>query len=122
VGYAQLAILPMMEGRSAERRIVNLAARLREPGARIADAEVMNLSSDGFMAVTDLPLETGASAWLKVAGLSPKCARVVWTEDGKIGFQFVEPLHPATLDLIVTISRKPIPKGHFGSQEHVQRR
>ena len=36
----QLAILPVGEGRSAERRIVNLAARLREPGASIAEAEV----------------------------------------------------------------------------------
>ena len=106
---AQLAILPVLDGRSAERRIVNLAARLREPGARIVDAEVMDLSTDGYMAVTDLELEAGASVWLKLPGLEPQNSRVVWTEDGKTGFQFATPLHPATLELVVrpTASRCP---------------
>lgn len=122
MGYAQLAILPLIEGRSVERRIVNLAARLREPGARIADADVMNMSTDGFMAVTELPLETGACVWLKVAGLEPQCSRVVWAENGKTGFQFTTPLHPATLELIVAVARKPIPKRHFGPQDHLPKR
>jgi hypothetical protein len=119
VGYAQLAILPLTDGRSSDRRIVNLAARLREPGARIADADVMNMSIDGFMAVTELPLEVGVSVWLKVAGFEPQNSRVVWSEDGKIGFQFANPLHPATLELLVAVSRKPIPKRHFGPQDHL---
>ena len=122
MGYAQLAILPLIEGRSAERRIVNLAARLREPGARIADADVQNLSIDGYMAVTDIQLEVGANVWLKVAGLEPQCSRVAWAENGKIGFQFATPLHPATLELIVAIARKPVPKRHFGPQDHLPRR
>jgi hypothetical protein len=111
----------LLEGRNAERRIVNLAARLREPGARIADAEVMNMSTDGFMAVTDLPLETGASVWLKLPGFEPQNSRVVWAEDGKIGFQFATPIHPATLELLVAISRKPVPKRHFGPQDNLPR-
>lgn len=122
MGYAQLAILPLIEGRSVERRIVNLAARLREPGARIADADVMNMSTDGFMAVTDLPLEVGANVWLKIAGLEPQSSRVVWAENGKTGFQFATPLHPATLELIVAVARKPVPKRHFGPQDHLPRR
>lgn len=118
---AQLAILPVVEGRSAERRIVNLAARLRDPGARIVDAEVMNLSTDGFMAETDLVLGTGTSVWLKLPGLEPQNSRVVWAEDGKTGFQFATPLHPATLELIVETDRKPIVKGHFGPQGGARR-
>ena len=118
----QLAILPVIDGRSAERRIVNLAARLREPGARIVDAEVLNLSTDGYMAVADLPLEIGASVWLKLPGLEPQNSRVVWTEDGKAGFEFMTPLHPATVDLVVQSSRKPLPKRHFGPQDHLERR
>ena len=113
---AQLAILPVPEGRSAERRIVNLAARLREPGARIADAEVIDLSTDGFKAETALALEPGATVWLKLPGLEPQNSRVVWAEDGKAGFQFAAPLHQATLDLLVSTARKPALKGHFGPQ------
>jgi len=116
VSYAQLAILPVKDGRSAERRIVNLAARLREPGARIIDVDVVNLSTDGFMAVADVALDVGANVWLKLPGLEPQNSRVVWTEDGKAGFQFAAPLHPATLELIVENGRKPLPKRHFGPQ------
>jgi hypothetical protein len=39
VTKGQLAILPVEEGRKAERRIVNLAARLREPGASVAEVD-----------------------------------------------------------------------------------
>lgn len=112
----QLAILPPTEGRSAERRIVNLAARLRDPGATLVDAEVKDLSTDGFMAETNLSLDTGAIVWLKLPGLEPQNSRVVWTEDGKIGCQFATPLHPLTLEMLVKASSKPKLKGHFGPQ------
>lgn len=122
MAHAQLAILPIVQGRNAERRIVNLAARLREPGARIVEAEVQNLSTDGFMAHTDLAMETGAIVWLKLPGLEPQASRVVWAEEGKVGFQFITPVHPATIELVVTMSRKPVPKRHFGPQDHLPQR
>ena len=112
----QLAILPVIEGRSAERRIVNLAARLREPGAQVSVAEVQDLSVTGFMARTDMPLQPGNNVWLKLPGLEPQNSRVVWFEDGKAGFEFATPLHPATLELLASSGRKPIPRGHFGAQ------
>ena len=112
----QLAILPVIEGRSAERRIVNLAARLREPGAQVSVAEVQDLSVTGFMARTDMPLEAGQLQPDVIAGLEPQNSRVVWFEDGKAGFEFATPLHPATLELLASSGRKPIPRGHFGAQ------
>lgn len=119
MAHAQLAILPVREGRNAERRIVNLAARLRDPGATLVDAEVRDLSIDGFMAETDLKLEPGATVWLKLPGLEPQNSKVIWAEDGKIGFQFATPIHPATLEMVVAMSRKPAPKRHFGPQDHL---
>ncbi len=118
---AQLAILPVIEGRQAERRIVNLAARLREPGATIVDAEVLNLSTDGFMAETDLELEPGASVWLKLPGLEPQNSRCAWAEEGKAGFQFATPLHPATVEMLAEVNRKPPVRGHFGAQNAPKR-
>lgn len=112
----QLAILPENDGRRAPRRIVNLNAHLSDPGATIADVEIINLSTDGFMAQGEISLEPGATVWLKIEGLEPQNCRVVWVEDGKAGFEFTTPLHPATLELVVTTTRKPIPKGHFGPQ------
>ena len=112
----QLAILPVPEGRSAERRIVNLAARLREPGATIVDAEVRDLSTDGFMAETALALDPGATVWLKLPGLEPQNSRVAWSEDGKVGCQFSTPLHPLTLEMLLKTGQRPTLKGHFGPQ------
>ncbi len=111
---AQLAIIPVAEGRKAERRIVNLAARLRDRGAKIIDIEVMNLSTDGFMARTPLPLEVGGYAWLKLTGLEPQNSRIAWIEEDKAGFEFVSPLHPATVQLVVAMGRKPATRNHFG--------
>ena len=117
----QLAILPVGDGRQAERRIVNLAARLREPGATIVDAEVVNLSVDGFMAETDLKLEPGANVWLKLPGLEPQNSRCVWVEDGKAGFQFATPLHAATVEMLAEANRRPPVRGHFGPQGQQKR-
>lgn len=111
---AQLAILPVMEGRQSERRIVNLAARLRDPGATVVEAEVLNLSTDGYMAETDLKLEPGVHVWLKLAGLEPQNSRCIWAEEGKAGFQFASPLHPATVEMLAEANRKPAVRGHFG--------
>ena len=110
---AQLAILPIPEGRKAERRIVNLAARLREPGASLVDIDILNLSTDGFMG-RGVSLDVDTYVWLKIAGLEPQACRVAWNEDGKAGFEFIHPLHSATVELLVLNNRKPLPKNHFG--------
>ncbi|WP_129792342.1 PilZ domain-containing protein [Sphingosinicella sp. CPCC 101087] len=112
----QLAILPTPEGRKAERRVVNLAARLRDPGARLTEIDVLNLSTGGFMAQGELGLEPGSHAWLKLPGLEPQNCKLVWIKDGKAGFEFANPLHPATLEMLTAAGRKPIPRGHFGPQ------
>ena len=111
---AHLAILPTPDGRRAERRIVNLAASLREPGASLAEAEVVNLSVTGFAVETEAQLEPGGHVWLKLPGLEAANSRVVWVEGGKAGFEFVTPLHPATLDIVAAAARKPAVKRHFG--------
>lgn len=110
----QLARLPAAEGRRAERRVVNLAASLREPGADIADAEVLNLSTDGFMAHCTLPLETGQTLFLKLPGMVAQKCRVVWIDEDKAGFEFTAPLHRALIDQLTSSERKPLPRGHFG--------
>lgn len=114
MAQAQLARFPSVEGRRSERRIVNLAASIREGDAIVAGAEVQNLSVDGFMAETDMALEAGATVWLKLSGQEPRKCEVKWVEDGKAGFAFATPLHPATLELIVSAGRKPLVRGHFG--------
>ncbi|HEX8366792.1 MAG TPA: PilZ domain-containing protein [Allosphingosinicella sp.] len=111
---AHLAILPTPDGRRAERRIVNLAASLREPGASMAEVEVLNLSVTGFAVESDMPIETGAHLWLKLPGLEALNSKVVWVEGRQAGFEFVTPLHPATLDAVTAATRPTVVKRHFG--------
>lgn len=110
---AQLAIIPVPNGRKAERRIVNLAARLRDPGARLIDVDIVDLSTDGFKA-QGAEIEPGAYVWLKLAGLEPQACRAVWNDDDKAGFEFLNPLHRATIELMVVTNRKAPLKNHFG--------
>lgn len=110
----QLAMLPSAEGRRAERRVVNLAASLREPGATITDAEVLNLSTDGYMAKSELSLEQGQAVYLKLPGMEALKSRVVWVEDGKAGFEFTTPLHRAIIDQLTVTERQAVPRNHFG--------
>lgn len=110
----QLAKLPAAEGRRTERRMVNLAASLREPGATVVDVEVLNLSVDGFLASSSLPLELGQYAYLKLPGLEAQKSLVMWVEGEKAGFQFAAPLHPSVLDQLVSAEKKTLPRNHFG--------
>jgi len=112
----QLAQLPVGEGRRAERRVVNLAASLREPGATLTDVEVHDLSADGFMVHTDMPLEVGASVWLKLAGMEAQKSTVIWVKDGKAGLQFAVPLHRGTIEQLTVTGRPQPRRNHFGPQ------
>ncbi len=112
----QLARLASAEGRRAERRVVNLAASLREPGAAVADVEVLNLSAEGYMATTSMDLEVGQHVFLKLPGFEAQKSLVVWVDGDKAGFQFSMPLHPADLDQLSAVARKGPPKNHFGAR------
>ena len=111
---AQLARLPAADGRRAERRVVNLAANLREPGASVVDAEIVELSIEGFKATSAMALEPGQFVWLKLAGLGALKSQAIWAEGGKAGFKFTASLHPADLEQLVSTERKAPPRGHFG--------
>jgi hypothetical protein len=101
----QVARLPV--GRGAERRVVNLAADLREEGSQLADVEVADLSTDGFMIHCPLDLAPGALVWLKLSGVAPMKAEVIWAQDGRAGCRFSTPLYPAILDLIIAGQARP---------------
>jgi hypothetical protein len=100
---AQLATLPALEGRRSERRVLNLAADLRENGGSVAEVEVANISQDGFLIQSHdgLALEVGSFAWLKLPGFEPLKSQVVRVAEGKLGGRFLTPLYPAVLELML---------------------
>jgi hypothetical protein len=87
--------------RKAERTPVELGAGLRQRGASGVTIEVLDLSTHGFRASTHLDLQTGTDVWLKLEGLEPLHARVAWMNGYLVGCEFVRPLHPAVLQMVV---------------------
>ena len=94
------------EGRRTERLTVEFGGGLRQRGASGVPVQIMDLSTDGFRAVTHLDLCTGTDVWLRLPGLEPCHARVVWSEGQSAGCAFVRALHPAVLEMIVVKAGK----------------
>ena len=97
----QLSTSPNDEARGAERKDLVVGAALRQRGAHAITVQVMDLSVTGFRAATHLTLENGSDIWMKLPGLESLHARVVWQRGHMIGCEFVRPLHPAVLEMLV---------------------
>ena len=103
---AELSTSPDCDGRRAARAEVVLGAGLRQRGAHAVTVQVVDLSVTGFRAATHLELMAGADIWLKLPGLESLHSRVVWAQGHWLGCEFVRPLHPAVLDMIVRNSSR----------------
>jgi hypothetical protein len=109
---AELTRLPAVDGRKAERRIVNMAAALRESGAVTTPIQVIDLSTGGFKAALPAPLDPQTEVWLKLPGFEAKRSRVIWCKDGEAGFEFESPLHPGELETVLAPPKR-LPKNIF---------
>ena len=98
---AELSTRPECDGRRAERADVVLGAGLRQRGAHAVTVQVLDLSVTGFRAATHLELLPGSDVWLKLPGLESLHGRVVWMNGHLMGCEFVRPLHPAVLSMVV---------------------
>jgi hypothetical protein len=110
---AELSQIPITDGRKAERRIVNLAAALREDGAKTSNVVVHDIAVGGFKAELSEEMEEGGEVWLKLPGFEAKRSRIVWTKGKEAGCEFETPLHPRELEQIVQPKPRKIVKGVF---------
>jgi hypothetical protein len=67
---------------------------LRALGSNGVDAQLINISSLGFMAKTNAEISPGSRVWLTLPGLSRVNALVVWAKGGKLGGEFAAPIDP----------------------------
>jgi hypothetical protein len=97
----EISTHPGFDGRRASRADVVLGAGLRQRGAHSVTVQIVDLSTDGFRAATHLQLFPDSDIWLKLPGIESLHARVVWMRGHLLGAQFVRPLHPAVLAMVV---------------------
>ena len=90
-----------LASRKAERVTLEMGAGLRQRGGTGVAIQIVDLSVDGFRASTHLQLEKGGDVWLRLPGLEPYHAKVMWSKGNFIGCAFERPLHPAVLEMIV---------------------
>lgn len=105
---AELSVLPGHDARRAPRRIVNLAAALREEGAVTSAVRISDISIGGCRVEADNEMQAGAEVWLKMPGLETKRSRIAWANGRTCGCEFDIPLHPAEIDIL--IPPKPVRK------------
>jgi hypothetical protein len=89
------------KARKAARAQVEIGAGLRQRGAGAVTIQILDLSTHGFRASTHLELQVGTEVWLKLPNLEAWHARVAWMNGHLVGCEFLRPLHPAVLDMIV---------------------
>ena len=104
---AELSTSPSKRARLAERVDVEFGAALRQRGASGVSVQIVDLSTNGFRVATHLELPAGTDVWLRLPGLEPCHARSVWSHGHYVGCEFVRPLHPAVLQMVV---RKTSPR------------
>ena len=65
-------------------------------------AQILDLSQHGLRLAGMERLRIGESVWITLPGLPPRQAKVVWTDRFEAGCVFVEPLHAAVFDAILS--------------------
>ena len=111
---AELAILPAAEQRSATRRIIDFGAFIREEDAVALKVRCRDISTSGCRIEGAPDLVPEAEIWIKISGLTPLKARVVWVGEQDAGCEFSEPLHPQVIEQLL-IPYRTIVKGSFGA-------
>lgn len=96
----RLATLSIRAKRAEPRRIVNLAARLKDRGTTFADVCVEDISTKGCKFTPIGAAELGDGVWLKLPGLEPIPGRIAWIDGSDGGCAFGRELHESDLDLL----------------------
>jgi hypothetical protein len=84
--------------RRAERTSIDGRARFREAGSNPFDAELFDLSANGFRMFTFSRQAIGKHIWVNLPGLQPMEAVVRRQDGNNYGCEFTNPLHPSVAD------------------------
>lgn len=91
-------VSPLVDLRTARRRVVNFRAYVRESHAPVLTVEVTNLSTDGCHFLSGKAFETRTRLWIKIDGLGARQARVIWRSGGRVGCEFLSPIETTVID------------------------
>ncbi len=65
---------------------------------------VTQLSEGGAQLITPVPMQMGQQVQLKLPMLEPLVARIVWVSSRLAGCEFLDPLHPAIVRVLIAVA------------------
>lgn len=103
---ARLAIQgPVADQRRAVRVPVAMGAEMRLVGFHGFDVVVRDISELGFKVETPVRIKTKTLIGLRLPGLGMVLGRIAWCRKGYVGGEFVNPIPPQRLRLVVGFPR-----------------
>ena len=103
---ARIIDSPETGERRLPRRLVNFAAHIADD-ATVRHVQVIDVSEGGCRIRGVQAGEPGTALLIKLPGLEPLRATMVWHGDGEFGCSFDAALHPATIELLM---RNAVPR------------
>lgn len=91
---AEIQVRREGETRRETRQFAHRDGEVESVGSDSLPGVVTDLSRSGFRMIVDEPLAPDSVVWLKVGGLGPFMARVVWYDGTAVGCEFAGKLQP----------------------------
>jgi hypothetical protein len=87
--------------RVASRVSVSADVQLRSPGKGSQTVHLRDLAADGCSIQAVNLVQLGEVFWIKLPGLDALECTVCWETEFVAGLEFVRPLHPGVMDMLV---------------------
>ena len=93
---------PSVNQRRVQRDLVDMVSHITANG-RTHGARIINISALGLMCRTEaqLPIGERVAVWLPV--VKDQAGEVRWSEDGRIGVEFLEKIEPRIYDAMLAL-------------------
>ena len=84
-----------------DRVSLNCEVEFRRHGDARYRVDLLDFSPQGCCISPPVKVEPGESIWLRIPDMEAIHAKVIWTDQWKVGIEFDKPFHPAVFDSVV---------------------
>lgn len=103
---AELIVVSEDQRRTSKRRQVSFPASVQDGATTSLKVKVGDLSTTGCKIEVELELQPGAEVWIKLTGMLPVRALVVWHKERQAGCKFCTPIDTGVLESFVLSQKK----------------
>jgi hypothetical protein len=116
--FADVIAHPDFDSRVGRRRVVNINASICDADTQVRRLKVSDLSATGCRFQEVAGLGPNVEIWVKLAGLLPMRARVMWQKGDHAGCEFMDPLSKGDLASLLPPPGAVVPKKLFTKPTH----